>query len=169
MFESCRLQHTQKSCLVTANSMLAFANRAGVTFYTRWTKETTKGKHVTLVSPARHRSLPNNPKPNNIKRFSTSEIHFCQIKCEWRSYSSTLRTKRFIKSFFLLRLRMLKHLCTLFVVLKVLGEENAGQTLRSSLQISYLPLAAASWSGVNFHKSATLTEAPCLTSSSATS
>lgn len=42
-------------------------------------------------------------------------------------------------------------------------------TLSSSLQISYLPLAAASWSGVNFHKSATLTEAPCLTSSSATS
>lgn len=43
------------------------------------------------------------------------------------------------------------------------------QTLSSSLQISYLPFAAASWSGVNFHKSATLTEAPCLTSSSATS
>lgn len=42
-------------------------------------------------------------------------------------------------------------------------------TFSSSLQISYLPLAAASWSGVNFHKSATLTEAPCLTSSSATS
>lgn len=42
-------------------------------------------------------------------------------------------------------------------------------TFSSSLQISYLPLAAASWSGVNFHRSATLTEAPCLTSSSATS
>lgn len=42
-------------------------------------------------------------------------------------------------------------------------------TLRSSLQISYLPLAAASCRGVNFHKSATFTEAPCLTSSSATS
>lgn len=48
-------------------------------------------------------------------------------------------------------------------------KDHPSLTFSSSLQISYLPFAAASWSGVNFHKSATLTEAPCRTNSSATS
>lgn len=43
------------------------------------------------------------------------------------------------------------------------------QTFSKSLTISYFPLAAASWRGVNFHRSATLTLAPCFTSSSVTS
>lgn len=38
-------------------------------------------------------------------------------------------------------------------------------TFNNSLQISNFPLAAASCKGVNFHKSATLTQAPCWKSS----
>lgn len=42
-------------------------------------------------------------------------------------------------------------------------------TCNNNRTISYFPLAAASWSGVNFHKSETLTLAPCLINISVTS